>query len=136
MWKIRYRRLYVPIRFISALMHCITNHQPRTDPKASKRIHTHEKIAYICNKNVFQALRLAQMGISETSPGKLVNLLSNDVQRFASLSTWHPLWFSPITTIAASIILWNDIRWAGIIGVAIILAFIPIQSEFLFTRKF
>lgn len=76
-----------------------------------------------------QALRLSQMALSETAPGKLVNLLSNDVQRFNSLSTMHPLWFSPVTTIVATYILWNEIRWAGLIGVAIILAFIPIQSN-------
>lgn len=76
-----------------------------------------------------QALRLSQLALSETAPGKLVNLLSNDVQRFNTLSTLHPLWFAPVTTVVATFILWNEIRWAGLIGVAIILAFIPIQSN-------
>lgn len=76
-------------------------------------------------------MRLSQKALNETASGKLVNLLSNDVQRIDNLHVLHPLWVSPIMTVVAIYILWIEIRWAGVIGVAIILLIIPIQSEVL-----
>lgn len=76
-------------------------------------------------------MRLSQKALNETASGKLVNLLSNDVQRIDNLYALHPLWVSPITTAVAIYMLWIEIRWAGLIGVAIILLIIPIQSEVL-----
>lgn len=77
---------------------------------------------------LFQVLKLSQKALSETAPGELVNLLSNDVNRFDTLFCLHPLWISPLATITAAFILWREIQWAGIIGVAIIVFFTPIQS--------
>ncbi|XP_031625002.1 probable multidrug resistance-associated protein lethal(2)03659, partial [Contarinia nasturtii] len=72
-------------------------------------------------------LRLSQSALSKTSSGKLVNLLSNDIQRFGSLSA-HMLWISPITSIIATYILWTEVRWAAIIGIATLFIFMPMQS--------
>lgn len=77
----------------------------------------------------FQSLQLSQRALSDTAPGKLVNLLSNDVNRFDIISVvMHPLWTSPIMTIIAGFILWNEIRFAGMIGMAIVFLIVPIQS--------
>lgn len=77
----------------------------------------------------FQSLQLSQRALSDTAPGKLVNLLSNDVNRFDIVSVvMHPLWTSPIMTIIAGFILWNEIRFAGMIGMAIVFLIVPIQS--------
>lgn len=78
--------------------------------------------------HISQTLRLSQKSLAETAPGKLVNLLSNDVQRFETLFCLHSLWIAPLSTIAATYLLWIEIQWAGIIGIATILSFIPIQS--------
>lgn len=77
-----------------------------------------------------QALRLSQKSLIETSPGKIVNLLSNDVSRFEIISLLvHPLWASPLLTISAAYILWQETQWAGMIGLAVILLIVPIQSK-------
>lgn len=80
--------------------------------------------------NTFQSLQLSQRALANTAPGKLVNLLSNDVSRFDIISVViHPLWASPLMTIIAAYILWIEIRWAGIIGIAIVFLIVPIQSN-------
>lgn len=75
-----------------------------------------------------KALRLSQKALTETAPGKLVNLLSNDLNRFQTFVFLHPLWISPMVAIIGTYLLWREIQWAGIIGVAVILFFTPIQS--------
>lgn len=78
----------------------------------------------------FQALRLSQKSLIETSPGKIVNLLSNDVSRFELISlVVHPLWASPLLTIVATYILWQETQWAGMIGLATIFLIVSIQSK-------
>lgn len=86
---------------------------------------------------LLKALRLSQKSLSETAPAKLVNLLSNDVNRFDIFSVvMHPLWTSPLMTIIAAYILWNEIRWAGMIGIAIIFLIVPIQSNDHILKRF
>ncbi|XP_055307782.1 ATP-binding cassette sub-family C member 4-like isoform X2 [Sitodiplosis mosellana] len=82
----------------------------------------------ICSRACITTLRLSQRALSNTAPGKLVNLLSNDVQRFESVALLHPLWISPFTAAIASFILWTHIRWAAVIGLIVVFLFIPAQS--------
>lgn len=78
----------------------------------------------------FQSLQLSQSAMSETAPGKLANLLSNDVSRFEIVSVvLHPLWTSPLMTIVATYILWCQTRWSGMIGLMIVFLIVPLQSN-------
>lgn len=66
----------------------------------------------------------------------MVNLLSNDVSRFDFIFSYmHALWVSPLMTIIAIYILWIEVRWAGIIGTAVIFIIVPIQSNFSYNSK-
>lgn len=86
---------------------------------------------YSISINIFQSLQLSQRALSETAPGKLVNLLSNDVNRFDVISVvMHSWWTSPLMTICATYILWTEIQWAGMIGIAIVFVIVPIQSKY------
>lgn len=83
-----------------------------------------------------QSLRLSQAALGETSPGKIVNLLSNDVSRFELLSLClNGMWLSPLITIVIAGLLWNDIGFAGLIGIAIIFIVVTIQSKSIFCIK-
>lgn len=87
--------------------------------------------AAVCNIIYRKALRLSAKSLVETAPGKLVNLLSNDVSRFETVSLlFHRMWTSPIITFIAGYFLWVEIRWAGIIGIFIVLLSVFIQSMF------
>lgn len=88
------------------------------------------KQLFDCDVYVFQSLQLSQRALSETAPGKLANLLSNDVNRFEIVSlVLHPLWTSPLMTIVATYILWQETRWAGMIGLLTVFLIVPIQSK-------
>lgn len=79
-----------------------------------------------------QALRLSQCALGETSPGKVVNLLSNDVSRFEYVFlNLNSIWIGPLLAIIVACLLWNEIGFAGLIGIAIIFVIVPLQSTFL-----
>lgn len=77
-----------------------------------------------------QALKLSQTALGETPPGKVVNLLSNDVNRFEFVTLFlNVMWTGPMTAVIVGILLWYQIGWAGVVGIAVIMIVVPIQSE-------
>lgn len=83
------------------------------------------------NGLVFQALRLSHTALGDTAPGKIVNLLSNDVNRFDIVSiVINSMWAAPLMTVIAGVLLWHEIQWAGMVGMAIVFIVVPLQSEF------
>lgn len=77
-----------------------------------------------------KVLRMSQTALGETSPGQIINLLSNDVNRFDSMSKFvHALWCSPFLVIIIGYLLWQEAQWAGLIGLAIVFIIVPIQSK-------
>jgi len=74
-------------------------------------------------------MRLSNESLGETSGGRIVNLLSNDVQRFdGALFFLHFLWICPLETIIITYLLWQEIGVSSIFGVAILITFIPLQG--------
>uniref|UniRef100_A0A182JYC3 Uncharacterized protein n=1 Tax=Anopheles christyi TaxID=43041 RepID=A0A182JYC3_9DIPT len=86
------------------------------------------KIA-VCSVVYRKSLRLARNALGDTSPGKMVNLMSNDVNRFdiASYLVCF-MWTSPLVMLLASILLWYEIGWSGVAGLVAIVIITPIQS--------
>lgn len=76
-----------------------------------------------------QAICLSQTALGETSPGKVVNLLSNDVSRFEWVTIcMNSMWTGPLLSIVIGILLWREIGPAGLVGIAIIFIVVPVQS--------
>lgn len=68
--------------------------------------------------------------MGETAPGKVMNLLSNDVSRFEMVTLFlNFLWTAPLLTLIIGVLLWFETRMAGLIGIGIIFIVVPIQSE-------
>jgi ATP-binding cassette subfamily C (CFTR/MRP) protein 4 len=87
----------------------------------------------VCSIIYRKALKLSLTALGETAPGKVVNLLSNDVNRFDIVSIFiHSMWLSVIVTIIVGYLLWAEAGLAGLIGIIIIGIVTPIQS---FTGK-
>lgn len=79
-----------------------------------------------------KALRLSQTALGETSTGKLVNLLSNDVNRFDWATLFvNALWASPILTIIVACLVWIEVKFAGLIGISVVLSIVPFLSKIL-----
>lgn len=66
-----------------------------------------------------------------SSSGVIVNLISNDVQRFEETAIFLLFVLAgPIETILVLIFLWREISWAALAGMVALFALIPLQSWF------
>lgn len=78
---------------------------------------------------VIQALSLSHSAFTEASVGHIINLLSNDVNKFdASVTSIHTLWIGPLQTMLVTYLLWREIGIPSLIGASTFLFFIPIQG--------
>ncbi|XP_033100013.1 multidrug resistance-associated protein 4-like [Anneissia japonica] len=83
------------------------------------------------------ALRLSSTALGKTTVGQIVNILSNDVNRFdLAMLFVHYLWIAPLQLIAVTVLLWYEIGPSCFAGVFIVLLMAPLQAWFgtLFTK--
>lgn len=86
-----------------------------------------------CSLIYRKALKLSTTALGNTSVGKVVNLLSNDVSRFDIVSVFlHSMWLAPLLTIVVGVLLFKEVGYPGLIGMLVIAVVTPIQS---FTGK-
>ena len=77
----------------------------------------------------WQALRLSHAALGETTPGQMVNLLSNDARRFDIIPIYFSsLFTAPLFAIFVSVLLILEVGVPGMIGMLILFITIPIQS--------
>ncbi|KAL3281370.1 hypothetical protein HHI36_004580 [Cryptolaemus montrouzieri] len=91
--------------------------------------HLGMKVRVACCSLIYRkALRLSNTALGQTTVGQVVNLLSNDVNRFdVSLIFGHQLWLAPIETLVILYLLYMVIGEAAFIGILLLLIFIPMQ---------
>ena len=83
---------------------------------------------YFCK----QGLKLSQKGLGQTTIGQMVNLMSNDVSRFDwCLMFVHYLWVGPLQTLIITCILLFVLGPSCLIGIAILILFVPLQSKWI-----
>jgi len=76
-----------------------------------------------------QALRLSQGSLGRTTIGQMVNLLSNDVNRFDQATIFiHYLWVGPLQTAIVTVILWYYFGPSCLAGLSVLLLFVPFQG--------
>lgn len=77
-----------------------------------------------------QCLLLSQKALGQTTIGQMVNLMSNDVNRFDySVIFLHYLWVGPVQTLISMIILLYVIGPSCLVGLAFLILFVPLQSK-------
>ncbi|XP_064615830.1 ATP-binding cassette sub-family C member 4-like, partial [Liolophura sinensis] len=82
-----------------------------------------------CSLLYKKALRLSNKALGETTTGQIVNLMSNDVNRFDQACLFlHFLWVGPLQAIAVLIILWHELGPACLAGFGVLLLLIPVQG--------
>ncbi|KAK9696612.1 ABC transporter transmembrane region [Popillia japonica] len=91
--------------------------------------HLGMKVRVACCTMIYRkSLRISKTVFGETTIGQLVNLLSNDVNRFDFAAVFmHSLWLSPLQTCIIILILCIEVGWTGIVGIVILALVIPIQ---------
>ncbi|XP_074025677.1 probable multidrug resistance-associated protein lethal(2)03659 isoform X3 [Leptinotarsa decemlineata] len=92
-------------------------------------VHLGMKLRVGCCSLIYRkALKLSKTALGETTAGQVVNLLSNDVNRFdVSVLFSHQLWVGPIETIICTYFMYLQVGFAATIGVLVLIMFIPLQ---------
>ncbi|XP_016014103.1 multidrug resistance-associated protein 4 [Rousettus aegyptiacus] len=83
----------------------------------------------MCHMIYRKALRLSNVAMSKTTTGQIINLLSNDVNKFDQVTVFlHFLWAGPLQAIAVTALLWMEIGISCLAGMAILIILLPLQS--------
>ncbi|XP_061027210.1 ATP-binding cassette sub-family C member 4 isoform X2 [Eubalaena glacialis] len=83
----------------------------------------------MCHMIYRKALRLSNLALGKTTTGQIVNLLSNDVNRFDQVTIFlHFLWAGPLQAIIVTILLWMEIGISCLAGMAVLIILLPLQS--------
>jgi len=79
---------------------------------------------------LFKALRLKVNSLDQTSTGQILNLMSNDVNRFDTSLIYIPfLWIGPLETVIVMYLLWQEVSVSSLLGVTTLVIFIPLQCQ-------
>jgi ATP-binding cassette subfamily C (CFTR/MRP) protein 4 len=92
-------------------------------------LHLGMKMRIACCSLIYRkSLKLSKTALGQTTAGQVVNLLSNDVNRFdVAVIFAHQLWVGPVETIVCTYLMYLHVGYSAIIGVAFLLMFIPLQ---------
>ncbi|RLU20388.1 hypothetical protein DMN91_006997 [Ooceraea biroi] len=83
----------------------------------------------VCSVVYRKALRLNKSALGDTAPGKVVNLVANDVNRFDLVSIFiHYMWSAPTSALVIAYILYHEVGYAGLIGITAVFVVVPLQS--------
>jgi ATP-binding cassette subfamily C (CFTR/MRP) protein 4 len=87
------------------------------------------KMQIACRSLIYRkALKLSKMSMEESTVGQMVNLMSNDVSRFQYICLHlHHIVIAPIQTIIVLYLLFATVNASAMVGVALLLAYVPLQ---------
>ncbi|XP_054479604.1 ATP-binding cassette sub-family C member 4-like [Anoplopoma fimbria] len=85
----------------------------------------------MCHMIYRKALGLSSESMVHTTTGQIVNLLSNDVNRFDEITlNLHYLWVGPLQAMVIISFLWFEIGPSCLAGVVVIAIMMPVQTWF------
>ena len=93
-------------------------------------MHTGMKLRVACCSLLYRkALKLSNTALGQTTVGQMVNLLSNDVNRFDTTVLFnHYLWAGPLQLTIITVLLCQKIGPSALVGAALLIAAVPLQS--------
>ncbi|XP_067113164.1 ATP-binding cassette sub-family C member 4-like [Osmerus mordax] len=85
----------------------------------------------MCHVIYRKALCLNSTALGKTTTGQIVNLLSNDVNKFDEVTIFlHYLWVGPLQAAAVIGLLWFEIGPSCLAGMALLVILMPVQTLF------
>ncbi|XP_008326492.1 multidrug resistance-associated protein 4 isoform X3 [Cynoglossus semilaevis] len=91
----------------------------------------------MCHMIYQKALSLNNAAFTKTTTGQIVNLMSNDVNKFDEVTLYlHFMWIGPLQAAVVILLLMNAIGPSCLAGMAVLLILMPVQTMFgrLFSR--
>ncbi|XP_037030671.1 probable multidrug resistance-associated protein lethal(2)03659 [Bradysia coprophila] len=90
---------------------------------------TGARIRLGCSSLVYRkTLDLSKCAVYDGLNGQVMNLIGNDVQRFElAMAFLHDTWKGPVEALLFGYFIYQQIGLAGVIGMAFLLSFVPIQ---------
>ncbi|XP_065758454.1 ATP-binding cassette sub-family C member 4-like [Muntiacus reevesi] len=83
----------------------------------------------VCHMIYRKSLRLSTLVMRKTTTGQIVNLLSNDVNRFDQVTVFlHYLWVGPLQAITVTALLWMEIGISCLAGMVVLIILLLLQS--------
>ncbi|XP_075982862.1 ATP-binding cassette subfamily C member 4-like [Anticarsia gemmatalis] len=108
-----YNFLMNVLSIVTALM---LNHLQLSQGRVGMRV----RIAN-CSLLYRKILKLDRTGLNKTEPGQVINLMSNDVNRFDLVALFlNYLWVMPIVVPVVSYLVWQHVAWATLAALAVI----------------
>ncbi|XP_054158540.1 ATP-binding cassette sub-family C member 4-like [Oppia nitens] len=75
-----------------------------------------------------KSMKLSRSSLAKTTVGQIVNILSNDVNRFDEFSFYaQSIVVAPLQSALVLYFLWGELGWACLAGMAVLILFIPFQ---------
>lgn len=98
--------------------------------------HLSMKMQVACRSLIFRkALKLNREALTKSTIGQMINLMSNDVSRFSYLCLHlHQAFIAPIQTVVVLYLLFATVNPSAMVGVALIIAFVPVLSKSIFPK--
>ncbi|XP_055069172.2 ATP-binding cassette sub-family C member 4 isoform X1 [Misgurnus anguillicaudatus] len=85
----------------------------------------------MCHMIYKKALCLSATAMGKTTTGQIVNLLSNDVNKFDEVTIFlHFLWVGPLQAAAVVGLLWQEIGPSCLVGMVVLVFLMPLQTMF------
>ncbi|XP_031416224.1 ATP-binding cassette sub-family C member 4-like isoform X2 [Clupea harengus] len=85
----------------------------------------------MCHMIYRKALCLNSTAMGQTTTGQIVNLLSNDVNKFDEVTIFlHYLWVGPLQAAAVTALLWREMGPSCLAGMAVLVLLMPVQTLF------
>lgn len=76
-------------------------------------------------------MKLSRNALNKATVGQMVNLLSNDLSRFdRGFILAHFAWIGPVQVTIGTWLLYREIGYAALFGVAFLISFVPLQGIF------
>ncbi|KAM6945546.1 ATP-binding cassette sub-family C member 4 [Aplochiton taeniatus] len=85
----------------------------------------------MCHMIYRKALCLSSAAMGNTTTGQIVNLLSNDVNKFDEVTIFtHYLWVGPLQAVTVVALLWQEIGPSCLAGMVVLVFLMPLQTVF------
>ncbi|KAH8298106.1 hypothetical protein KR018_006856, partial [Drosophila ironensis] len=112
------------------LIVCILASVLLTHPYMMGMMHLAMKMRVAVSTAIYRkAVRLSRTAMGDTTTGQVVNLLSNDLNRFdRALIHFHFLWLGPLELLIAAYFLYQQIGVASFYGISILILYLPLQT--------